>query len=244
MTTSGCWEVTKVQETQADNQEKQTTESGNSTDDSADNKASKSDTSKQATQSTRKIDKKTQEVIDLQKTPAVPKIVIPEDGEPIYYDTQAWYKKNQKLTPLNLETVGSTPEKISEIISIDENSLDFISHSATKYRFMQSNQPYFDLVDSPNYLEIDWYYANPSDTDEEKRMSLQHAKKAHKFARQLMGDAGGQLVADMLAGKSVQDKSINDVKVSLAKCQFYSCMLVLKKPKPSKTIQAKAETNH
>ena len=44
-----------------------------------------------------------------------------------------------------------------------------------------------------------------------------------------MGDDGGKVIADMLAGQVVKNKVIGGQKVELAKCEFYSCMLIINK---------------
>ena len=85
------------------------------------------------------------------------------------------------------------------------------------------------MIDSTKYLELGWYYANPTDTDKEKELSKTHAKKSYKLARQLMGDEGGKVLADMLGGQIIKNKTIGGQKIELAKCEFYSCMLVLNK---------------
>ena len=94
---------------------------------------------------------------------------------------------------------------------------------------MNTEAPYLDLIDSEKYLELGWYFANPTDSDKEKELSQGHAKKSYQLARQLMGDEGGKLVADMLNGQIIKNKVIGGQKVELAKCEFYSCMLVINK---------------
>ena len=115
------------------------------------------------------------------------------------------------------------------MVSTDKNSLDYASNPATKYRFMKTDAPYLDIIDSEKYLELGWYYANPTDSDKEKKLSQNHAKKAHKLARQLMGDEGGTMVADMLNNQITKNKVVGGQKVELAKCEFYSCMLIINK---------------
>lgn len=145
----------------------------------------------------------------------------------INYDTPSWDSTEVKRIALSdttaIRSVFGKPK------STDENSLDFDSHPATKYRYMANDEPYLDIVDSASYFEVDWYYANPNDTDSEKQTSISHAKKAYLLARHLMGSDGGNLVKQMLSGQTVKDKDISGVKVALAKCEFYSCMLVLDK---------------
>ncbi len=145
------------------------------------------------------------------------------------YDVESWNK--DKITPLNIHTVAENPEALAKIISIDEDSLDFASDSAIKYRFTTNDTPYLDMVNSNNYLEIGWQFANAENTASVKKISASHARKAYRFARQLMSDEGGQVVIDMLSGKVIKDKQVNDIKIALAKCEFYSCMLVMEKPK-------------
>ncbi len=154
----------------------------------------------------------------------------------IDYDVNSW--STAQVEPLGIVEVTNNPELISQVVSIDENSLDFASHKATKYRFMANNAPYFDMVNSDNYLEIGWHFANINDSDEVKQTSITHAKKAYKFARQLMGQEGGQVVADMLVGHIIQDKQINGISIAIAKCEFYSCMMVIEK---NKVAQAEDE---
>ncbi len=147
----------------------------------------------------------------------------------IDYGIDSWSKLEVK--PLDMAEVTANPEFIAPVVSIDENSLDFASHKATKYRFMENNSPYFDMVNSRDYLEIGWHFANINDSDEVKQTSVHHAKKAYKLARQLMRIEGGQVVVDMLAGHVIKDKAINGIYIAIAKCEFYSCMLVIEKNK-------------
>lgn len=149
-------------------------------------------------------------------------------GNPVQYNVASWSgKKVDKIKMNDLETIQSG---LGKVVSTDKNSLDYASNPATKYRFMADDAAYLDLIDSQKYLELGWYYANPTDTDAEKDVSISHAKKAHQFARELMGDEGGKVVADMLSGQILKNTTVGGQKIELAKCEFYSCMLVLAKP--------------
>ena len=148
-------------------------------------------------------------------------------GTPVNYDLSTWSKDNvETLTIQDFDKIKAT---FGKVMSTDENSLDYASNPATKYRFMDTDAPYLDLIDSTKYLEVGWYFANPTDTEKEKELSRAHAKKAYKLARQLMGDDGGKVLADMLNGQIIKNKTIGGQKIELAKCEFYSCMLVLNK---------------
>lgn len=150
-----------------------------------------------------------------------------DQGTPVKYDVASWGDSSAK--PLSINELDKIKPVYGKVVSTDENSLDYASNPATKYRFMDTDAPYLDLIDSKKYLELGWYYANPTDSDKEKELSKAHAKKSHQLAQQLMGVDGGKLVSEMLGGQIVKNKTIGGQKVELAKCEFYSCMLVLNK---------------
>lgn len=148
-------------------------------------------------------------------------------GEPVKYDIASW--NSGKVESIGIDKLDKIKKTFGKVVSTDENSLDYASNPATKYRFMATDKPYMDLIDSEKYLELGWYYANPTDSDAEKELSKQHAKKSYKVARQLMGDDGGKVLSDMLSGQIIKDKTAGGQKIELAKCEFYSCMLILNK---------------
>ncbi|SNT71262.1 hypothetical protein [Psychrobacter sp. LV10R520-6] len=150
-----------------------------------------------------------------------------DQGTSVSYDISAW--GSEEVESLKIDDLDAIKATFGKVINTDENSLDYASNPASKYRFMKADAPYLDLIDSEKYLELGWYYANPTDSDEEKELSKAHAKKSYKLARQLMGDEGGKLLSDMLNGQIIKNKTIGGQKIELAKCEFYSCMLVLNK---------------
>lgn len=150
-----------------------------------------------------------------------------DGGTPVRYDVASWQVANDK--PLQIDNAKEMQASLGKVKSTDDNSLDYASNKATKYRFMANDAPYLDLIDSKHYVEIGWYYANPTDSDSEKKTSINHAKKAHTLATQLMGKAGSDLIANMLNGQIIKNTQIDGQRVELAKCEFYSCMLVIGK---------------
>jgi len=148
-------------------------------------------------------------------------------GSPVNYDVSSWGGK--QVQPISIQEIDQIKSTFGKVVSTDENSLDYASNPATKYRFMDTDAPYLDLIDSEKYLEIGWYYANPTDSDKEKELSKAHAKKSYQIARQLMGDEGGKTLSDMLSGQIIKNKTTGGQKIELGKCEFYSCMLVLNK---------------
>ena len=188
------------------------------------------DNSKNSEVSAEEVSADKQAVADTPKTPASHADLdgaTAQEGTPVTYDVASWDSK--KVESLSVEQLDAIKSTLGKVVSTDENSLDYASNPASKYRFMNTEAPYLDLIDSEKYLELGWYFANPTDSDKEKSLSQDHAKKAYQLARQLMGDEGGKLVADMLNGQIVKNKVIGGQKVELAKCEFYSCMMILNK---------------
>ena len=188
------------------------------------------DNSKNSEVSAEEVSADKQAVADTPKTPASHADLdgaTAQEGTPVTYDVASWDSK--KVESLSVEQLDAIKSTLGKVVSTDENSLDYASNPASKYRFMNTEAPYLDLIDSEKYLELGWYFANPTDSDKEKSLSQDHAKKAYQLARQLMGDEGGKLVADMLNGQIVKNKVIGGQKVELAKCEFYSCMMIINK---------------
>ena len=150
-----------------------------------------------------------------------------DKGIPVKYDVSAW--NGEAVKTISIDELDSIQSTFGKIVATDENSLDYASNPATKYRFMSTEAPYLDVIDSQKYLEVGWYYANPTDSDEEKELSKTHAKKAYKMSRQLMGDDGSKVLSEMLSGQIIKNQTIGGQKIELAKCEFYSCMLVFNK---------------
>lgn len=154
---------------------------------------------------------------------------VAEQAVPVKYNVASWGSESVKS--VNIDELKDIQATFGKVVTTDENSLDYASNPATKYRFMKADAPYLDVIDSQKYLELGWYYANPADTDKEKQLSEEHAKKAYTLARQLMGDEGGRVLSDMLNGQIVKNKTAGGQKIELAKCEFYSCMIIFNKSK-------------
>ena len=152
---------------------------------------------------------------------------VAEQGAPVSYNVGSW--GGGPINPVSIDELGDIQATFGSVVTTDENSLDYASNPATKYRFMKADAPYLDVIDSQKYLELGWYYANPTDSDNEKELSEAHAKKSYKLARQLMGDEGGQVISDMLNGQIIKNQNTGGQKIELAKCEFYSCMIIFNK---------------
>ncbi|MGM8885074.1 hypothetical protein ACS8FD_03955 [Psychrobacter sp. 1U2] len=154
---------------------------------------------------------------------------VANQGTPVSYDMSSW--GSTAVEPVSIDELDDIQSTFGKVVTTDKNSLDYASNPATKYRFMQADEPYLDVIDSQKYLELGWYYANPTDTEKEKELSKAHAQKAYTLARQLMGDEGGRVLADILNGQIVKNKTAGGQTIELAKCEFYSCMIIFNKSK-------------
>lgn len=147
----------------------------------------------------------------------------------VNYDFDNWQK--QLIQPVAIHDIKNIKSSLGKVVSTDEKSLDYASNAATKYRFMDGESPYLDIIDSKDYLEVGWYFANENSNEKEEKISINHAKKAYQLARQLMGEEGGVMVKNILSGQVIKNRTINGYHIELAKCEFYGCMYVINKNK-------------
>ncbi len=148
-------------------------------------------------------------------------------ARPVDYPFKAW--QQQPIVKLSLKDTPALLAVLGTLQSTDPKSLDYAGNIAKKYRFSDEAAPYLELIDSPYYLELGWYYANPTDSDSEKATSVSHARKAYQMAQGLFGNEGSILMRDILGGKIVKDKGMNGKNITLAKCEFFSCQIIVKK---------------
>lgn len=157
------------------------------------------------------------------------------EGIPVKYDVASW--NGSAVNAINIDDLDDILSVFGKVVSTDESSLDYASNPATKYRFMENDEPYMDVIDSGKYLELGWYYANPTDSDSEKELSQEHAREAYEVARQLMGAEGGELFSNMLNGQIIKNEQVGGQKIELAKCEFYSCMVVFNKSEATNRVE-------
>ena len=150
-----------------------------------------------------------------------------EQGAPVNYDFNNWQVGSDKR--YEVSDLKEIQKALGSVVSTDKNSLDYTSNAAIKYRFMKEGELYLDVIDSQKYLEIGWYYANPTDSDAEKQTSIEHAQKVYRVANNLMGAEGKAMVGNILTGQIIKNKEVGGKKVELAKCEFYSCMIIIEK---------------
>lgn len=155
-----------------------------------------------------------------------------QSAQPVNYPFMRW--QAQPVTKLTLTDINAINQRISQQFGkapkTDTTSLDFNSNLATQYQFANPATPYFDVIDSAKFVEIAWYYPNTNDHIREQQLGINYAGYVYQLARGWLGSReGGKLVEHMLMGQTVRNQTINGVGIAIAKCEFFSCMLVLKK---------------
>ena len=165
---------------------------------------------------------------------AHPSINPTSQPTPVVYPINEW----QQQTLANKVSIHDTKAMtllLGQPITIDKQSLDYRSNLASKYSFAKTGEPYFDLLDSPMYIELQWYYASAYDNASVKNISIQHAKTAFHLTQHWFGQDGSDIVAHMVQGQPIKNTSYHGILVELARCDNYHCDLVVRKP----TVTAK-----
>ena len=168
-------------------------------------------------------------------TAANPSINPTSQPTPVVYPINQW----QQQTLANKVSIHDTEAMtllLGQPITIDKQSLDYRSNVASKYSFAKIGEPYFDLLDSPMYIELQWYYDNAS----VKNLSIQHAKTAFHLTQNWFGQDGSDIVAHMVQGQPIKNTSYHGILVELARCDNYHCDLVIRKPTVTAKIAKKS----
>ena len=172
-------------------------------------------------------------------TAANPSINPNSQPTPVVYPINDW----QQQTLANKVSIHDTEAMtllLGQPITIDTQNLDYRSNVASKYSFAKIGEPYFDLLDSPMYIELQWYYASAYDNASVKNISIQHAKTAFQLTQNWFGQDGSDIVAHMVQGQPIKNTSYHGILVELARCDNYHCDLVVKKPTVTAKIAKKS----
>lgn len=153
--------------------------------------------------------------------------VVQDDGEkyhhkPVVYEVASWSRTPKQ--PINVEQLKS---KLSTTATT-EQSLDFYGNHATKYRFSNKTEPPFYAVESEDVLEIAWYYAAPTDDEQQKNASMTHAMKVYAVMGAYAGIQGETVVQNALQNPN---KVFHDEHAGIitAQCMHYQCRIILNK---------------
>ena len=150
------------------------------------------------------------------------------DNRPVQYPIAQW-QQTPAPTGLTVKNIEALKVLVGPIKRTDKEFLDYFSNPATKYSAADLAVPPFDIIDSAHFVELDWYYASPNDPNSQKQQSIDYAAKVYHIARGWFGELGGVLVADMLSGKVIRDYPIRNTTIEIAKCEHFTCTLVVKK---------------
>ena len=172
-------------------------------------------------------------------TAANPSINPTSQPTPVVYPINEWQQQTlaKKVSIHDTEAVTLL---LGQPITIDKQSLDYRSNVASKYSFAKTGEPYFDLLDSPMYIELQWYYASAYDNASVKNISIQHAKTAFHLTQNWFGQDGSDIVAHMVQGQPIKNASYHGILVELARCDNYHCDLVIRKPTVTAKIAKKS----
>ena len=162
-------------------------------------------------------------VLFLTFRPVADEELVEDDGEvkvyePVVYDTATWQKAADTSSDIEelKAQLGST--------ATTEEALDFHGKRATRYRFSTPYEPPFYLIESENFLEVVWYYAEAT-----KAQSLDFAKRAYRMMSMLDQNTGAHVVHQILHGIAMGSQRIGAFNLEQADCQDYRCQIVLHK---------------
>ena len=167
-------------------------------------------------------------------TAANPSIGPTSQPTPVVYPISEWQQQTL-AKKVSIHDTKAMTLLLGQPITIDKQSLDYRSNVASKYSFAKIGEPYFDLLDSPMYIELQWYYASAYDNASVKNISIRHAKTAFQLTQHWFGQDGSDIVAHMVQGQPIKNASYHGILVELARCDNYHCDLVVRKP----TVTAK-----
>lgn len=167
-------------------------------------------------------------------TAANPSIDPTSQPTPVVYPINEWQQQTL-AKKVSIHDTEAMTLLLGQPITIDKKSLDYRSNVTSKYSFAKIGEPYFDLLDSPMYIELQWYYASAHDNASVKNTSIQHAKTAFQLTQNWFGQDGSDIVAHMVQGQPIKNANYHGILVELARCDNYHCDLVVRKP----TVTAK-----
>lgn len=142
----------------------------------------------------------------------------PKVYEPVVYDVVSWQAGEKRKTLNDRELLSMLGANAST-----ESTLDFYGNQADEYRFASLTEPMLSAVISDKLFEVHWYQASAQDTDSDKAVSVDYAKRGYQLLTAVYGaDIQGFMQA-LLDGKTLPKQQ----GVIFAECQMYRCQVVL-----------------
>lgn len=140
--------------------------------------------------------------------------------QPVVYDVQNWTTEPKQT--LDFKGIKA---KLGTAATVEE-ALDFYGNHAKQYRFSTKSEPPFYVIESDGVLEVVWYYATAKDNDAQKQASLNYAKRVYQMMGAYAGDAGQQLVKNILQNPNKTHEHALP-KIPAADCADYRCRIVI-----------------
>lgn len=137
---------------------------------------------------------------------------------PIVYAVDDWAispKSNLLEATKQLGTVGTT-----------DTGLDIHGQPSNITRFNSLSEPPLMVNISDEFVELSWYFAPATDSEHNKTISQNHAKKAHAFATALLGSSAHDTLKSML---TTPNQDFAKTPIHLATCKHYQCQLIIHK---------------
>lgn len=145
------------------------------------------------------------------------------------YDFDTWAGESVSLVSASnvndvFGIVRLAPKKKAEM-------LDYEGNTATRYFLRDDNvNEFFNVVNSVNFLEINWIKAEDTDMLAAKKLGVENTQKAYHAARSMLGDKGGELIKSMVTKTNFNAPEIvNGKTIAQARCEYFLCTLIIKK---------------
>lgn len=142
---------------------------------------------------------------------------------PVIYDVDNWAISPKKELDDALTQLGNT--------GTHETGLDIEGQPAKITRFSTLSEPPLTVSISDKFVEVSWYFAPKTDSEPNKTISQNHAKKAHAFATALLGSSAHDTLKSML---TTPDQDFAKSGIHLAMCKHYQCQLIIPKSQINK----------
>lgn len=140
------------------------------------------------------------------------------------YDFDNWSKSAISVKGMNVADINHV---INQPLS-KKKTLDYHGDEATKHVYINDAIEFFNIIDSKNLLELNWFMATIEDESATKVASKKIALMAHKAARVALQDKGGQIVKQIMTNPDMSASS-DEKRIIYAKCEVFFCRLVIVK---------------
>ena len=142
----------------------------------------------------------------------------PKVYEPVVYDVTGWQASQKRKALTDKELLSVLGASAST-----EATLDFYGNKADEYRFASLTEPMLSAVVSDKLFEVHWYQATAQDTDSDKAVSVDYAKRGYQLLTAVYGADMQGFMQALLEGKTLPKQQ----GVTFAECQMYRCQVVL-----------------